>query len=116
MSKTEHTPGPWACDVTDQGGAGCESYVAITAAVDGEHQQIIAKVICYDDRLNPLPYRDTAHILVAAPDQNAEMLRFLPILERAEADPEIWEKLTEGTGIATANSFRAAIAKAEGRS
>lgn len=51
----------------------------------------------------------------AAPELRAEMLRYLPIIERAEADPGLWELLTAGTGIATANGYRAAIAKAEGR-
>lgn len=46
----------------------------------------------------------------------SEMARYLPILERAEANPEIWAKLTAGTGIATANGYRHAMKLAtEGR-
>jgi hypothetical protein len=56
-----------------------------------------------------------ARLIAAAPDQHAEMKRYLPILERAEADPQLWERLTAGLGIATLNGYRAAIAKAEGR-
>jgi hypothetical protein len=42
--------------------------------------------------------------------------RFLPVLEYVEQERgEIWADATEGTGIATANAYRAAIAKAEGR-
>jgi hypothetical protein len=36
----------------------------------------------------------------------------LPSLENAEADVDIWHSLTAGSGIATLNRFRAAIAKA----
>jgi hypothetical protein len=42
----------------------------------------------------------------------AEMLRYLPLIERAEADPALWARLTAGTGIATANGYRAAVGKA----
>lgn len=38
-----------------------------------------------------------------------ELLRYLPVLERAEADPEIWEKLTQGLGIATLNGYKRAV-------
>lgn len=76
MSETAHTPGPWFCDVTDQGGAGCEAYVAVTTTVNGERQQIIAKIVCYDDRLNQLPYKDTARIIIAAPDMQAALRPF----------------------------------------
>ena len=55
-----------------------------------------------------------ARLIAAAPTQHEEMLRFLPIIERAEADPELWGRLTAGTGIATANGYRAAIKKAAG--
>jgi hypothetical protein len=40
-----------------------------------------------------------------------EMIRYLPVIEEAESNPEIWNKLTKGTGIATANGYRAAIKK-----
>jgi hypothetical protein len=56
-----------------------------------------------------------ARLIAAAPDQNQEMRRYLPVMERAESDPELWARLTEGLGIATLNGYRAAIAKAEGR-
>ena len=55
-----------------------------------------------------------ARLAAAAPTQHVEMVRFLPIIERAEADPELWTRLTKGTGIATANAYRAAIAAATG--
>ena len=42
-----------------------------------------------------------------------EMRRYLLILERAESNPAIWEKLTACTGIATLHGYRAAIQIAE---
>ena len=38
--------------------------------------------------------------------------RYLEVLERAEAEPELWARLTAGTGIATLNGLRHAISKA----
>lgn len=40
-----------------------------------------------------------------------EMSRFLVVIERAEAEPAIWERLTRGTGIATANAYRTSLAE-----
>lgn len=34
------------------------------------------------------------------------MLRYLPIINKAEQYRHTWDFLTEGTGIATANSYR----------
>lgn len=42
-----------------------------------------------------------------------EMKRYIPIIDKAEGST-IWEYLTSGTGIATANGYRAAIAKVKG--
>lgn len=55
-----------------------------------------------------------ARLIAAAPTMHEEMQRFLEVIERAEADSEVWTRLTAGTGIATANAYRAAIAKAKG--
>ena len=43
------------------------------------------------------------------------MAKYLPILEALEASGQ-WDRFAAATGIATANRYRAAIAKAEGRS
>ncbi len=56
-----------------------------------------------------------AALIEAVPLMANEMARYLPIIERAEAAPEVWSRLTEGTGIATANGYRDAIAKATGQ-
>jgi hypothetical protein len=39
-----------------------------------------------------------------------EMRIHLPVLENAENNPEIWGRITRGTGIATLNVYRAAMA------
>ena len=96
MSK--HTPGPWIVvsrgmfspKVVDANGLGiCHTTYAPTGA------------------------ESNARLIAAAPTQHAEMLRYLPVLERAEADSELWARLTDGLGIATLNGYRAAIKKAE---
>lgn len=38
----------------------------------------------------------------------AEMVRHLPILERLETAPMLWDMATRGTGIATLNGYRMA--------
>lgn len=39
----------------------------------------------------------------------SEMLRYLPVINKAEQYHHTWAFLTEGTGIATANGYRAAL-------
>lgn len=39
----------------------------------------------------------------------SEMLRYLPVINKAEQYRHTWAFLTEGTGIATANGYRAAL-------
>lgn len=41
-----------------------------------------------------------------------EMERYLPVIAKAE-DSTVWSELTDGTGIATANGYRAALAAAK---
>jgi len=41
------------------------------------------------------------------------MLRYLPIIEKAERWASTWAFVTEGTGIATANSYREALQQKE---
>lgn len=98
-----HTPGPWFCGRALRGGQEC---------VIGDDDS----VVCFmpDRTIGCTFIPEDARLIAAAPLQHAEMLRFLPVLERAEADPELWARLTEGTGIATANAYRAAIAAATG--
>lgn len=39
----------------------------------------------------------------------AEMRRYLPVINKAEQYRHTWDFLTGGTGIATANGYRAAL-------
>lgn len=43
----------------------------------------------------------------------SEMLRYLPVINKAEQYRHTWDFLTEGTGIATANGYRAALQQKE---
>lgn len=106
MSETAHRPGPWSA-AREHVHRAC---MYVDSLIDNHEVAVVYAGRSFDEA------KANALLIAAAPDQNAEMLRFLPVLERAEANPEIWEKLTKGTGIATANSFRAALAKADGRS
>ena len=94
----KHTPGPW---------------LAAGKHITQDDGGVIAYTTAY---AKPTPRQlADARLIAAAPEQHAEMLRYLPVLERAEAEPELWERLTAGLGIATLNGYRAAIAKAEGK-
>lgn len=42
-----------------------------------------------------------------------EMTRFATVIERANGEPLLWIRLTDGTGIATPNAYRQAIAAAQ---
>lgn len=42
-----------------------------------------------------------------------EMTRFATVIERANGNPLLWIQLTDGTGIATPNGYRQAIAAAQ---
>ena len=43
----------------------------------------------------------------------SEMLRYLPVINKAEQYQHTWAFLTEGTGITTANGYRAALGQKE---
>jgi hypothetical protein len=62
----------------------------------------------------PLPFREVEEAELEDQQNNKlifEMERFLPILERAEKNPKIWDELTQGLGIATINGYKNAIEK-----
>jgi hypothetical protein len=97
IEQPKHTPGPWRVSKDTQSVVSRDAY------------------ICRARMMRLGQGVANARLIAAAPDQNQEMRRYLPVLERAESDPELWARLTEGLGIATLNGYRAAIAKAEGR-
>lgn len=111
MSK--HTRGPWEVSHGGHGsphGFVIDEYYVLNRTV-ADDVAIAGDIV---DPATQMPSEANARLIAAAPTQHEEMLRYLPIIERAEADAELWERLTEGTGIATANGYRAAIAKATG--
>ena len=56
-----------------------------------------------------------ANLIAAAPDLLKEMERMLVVIQRIEDElPATWAEATQGTGIATSNGYRVAIAKAKG--
>jgi hypothetical protein len=105
-----HTPGEWAL------GGHCLSSVIVCTVPRGHPD---AKHLCGDyaviAEFKGPNWAANARLASAAPNLYAEMLRYLPIIEAVERDPEMWQRLTVGTGIATANGYRAALSKAEGR-
>lgn len=91
------------------------SAVSITKFHGGKVAEIrtdrMALLVSMRHGKNPTAEDERALFAMAiAPRQHEEMVRHLLILERLEADPELWERMTEGTGIATLNGYRAAIA------
>jgi hypothetical protein len=117
MNELKNTPGPWEY----RAGFICtkEEEPIVLSGIPRWHKK--------HTRINDTPFAGyqngyfwpskdeveaNAKVMAAAPEMKDELLRHLPILERIEADPELWDKLTKGTGIATLNGYRAAIAKA----
>ena len=116
-----HTPGPWSVHKgfpmyvvpADQAGRPIGAHTDLAT----DRTMFAHEIAICDRSANRIPKsqrKANARLIAAAPTQHEEMLRFLPIIERAEADPELWGRLTAGTGIATANGYRAAIKKATG--
>lgn len=102
---SQHTPGPWHWSGSSAGYGSLvsDSGVEVLADIDYEGLNLHG-----DDK------EADACLIAAAPTLFSEMCRYLPVLERAESEPEIWSKLTEGLGVATLNGYRAAIAKVVG--
>ena len=105
MDDVEHTPGERV-----------RAYLAARATMtmdrDAIHTMAISagtfQLLIADLEALSTPLRD------AAPDMLAEMQRYLPIIEHIERNPNFWREASRGTGLATANGYRAAIAKATG--
>lgn len=98
MNQKQFTPGPWTAVETKAGK---------WKAVD-QNGFSIATTPDYGESA-----KANATIIAAAPLMYQAMIRFLPIIESLEKnEPDMWDFLTQGTGIATANSYREAIKKA----
>ncbi len=75
---------------------------------DGKWEQGVWTGLPSEDHAKEMANRWNLHLVLLA-----EMVRYLPVIERAEQDPELWARLTAGTGIATANGYREAIRKTQ---
>ncbi len=103
--ETKHTPVPWVAESLDPA---FENYTIR----GGDDQRTVAEMGIDMSREEE---RANARLIASAPDMLAEMQRHLWILERAASLPDVWELLTVGTGVATLNGYKAAIAKALGQ-
>lgn len=113
----QHTPGPW--HVRDAGphwnNPSIPNYRVVRAPTpSGPHGYDVAWSADGELVAEHVYEEADARLIAAAPTMADEMRRYLPVIERAEADPALWERLTAGLGIATANGYRAAIAAATG--
>jgi hypothetical protein len=97
-----HTPGPWRASIDLRTGA--------FTIEDDNRIAVLCSRADWDHRA--AESAANARLIAAAPDLLSEMKRYLPLLERLEAEPALWERLTVSLGIATLNGYRAAIAKA----
>lgn len=100
MANTTHTPGPWRVEENEY------HFTIDDGSLEGFFIARISKVW-----RNALP---NTRLIAAAPTMRQEMERYLPVLEWLETMPEIWQRATQGTGIATLNGYKAAITKAQG--
>jgi hypothetical protein len=119
MSNTKHTPGPWKIrnerivKLEYLDGRVVEEGIEVDIIQDltNEHITTLRKVA----KLKPTVLAN-AQLIAAAPIMLKEMEMYLPILESLEKnEPDMWDFLTQGTGIATLNGYRNAIAKATGK-
>jgi hypothetical protein len=100
MGKAAHTRGPWK---------------AIGLSIhsdrkDGSPETWIANV--KQGRADAVEIAD-ARLIAASPDMFEALEQYLPILEALEKTAA-WDVYAKGTGIASANAYRAAIARAKG--
>lgn len=100
MSAAKHTPGPWRTSKPREE-FGLVWARDVEVARSSDYQSLEEQ-------------RANARLISAAPEMLSEMKRYLPLLERIEADPSLWERATVSLGIATLNGYRAAISKATG--
>jgi len=111
MINATHTPGSWRVDPNFSGDIQtADGLLEIGRALRAEGG---GQVVTLPSNAPPAKEAvANARLIAAAPELLAEMQRYLVILKRAESNPSLWGKLTEGTGIATLNGYRYAIAKA----
>jgi hypothetical protein len=118
MSNTKHTPGPWTVKHSESKTA----FNVIGAALGGKYKIARCPYLSTNgmypetDRRDKAEAEANAQLIAGSPTLLSEMKRYLPVFELLEKnEPEMWDFLTQGTGIATLNGYRNAIAKAEGK-
>lgn len=105
----KHTPGEWYQQDTTVYALNDNSCNRFQALVSSGFQDT-------NTRTDQTEIAANVTLIAAAPTMLKEMGRYLPILQRAEANPELWEQLTEGLGIATTNGYYEALNRAVGGS
>jgi hypothetical protein len=104
MIEVKYTPGPWFVEAVG-------NFIQVMNGEEGERSHIATLFTSTMDNKEQQPFN--AKLIAASPIMYSEMVRYYPILERLERDfPEVWDKLTKGTGIATRNGYKNAIQKA----
>ena len=118
MSEAKHSPLPWVADLNGTLGH-IKSVVPgafgtpTVARYDVETPSLSDEVKAANRDLIVIAVNSHATLTAERDQLLAEMVRYLPVIERAEQDPELWARLTVGTGIATANGYREAIRKTQ---
>lgn len=108
MGKTAHTPAPWFHDVDGFG----SNRVGAFGFDTHDGTAILAQVRAPDE-VGFETAKANARLIAAAPDLLEALEQYLPILEALEKTAA-WDVYAKGTGIASANRYRAAIARAKG--
>jgi hypothetical protein len=103
--KTLHTPAPWHVEQL-----GDAFIIETPGGISGCPYAHLARVHMMTTGVG----KHNARLIAAAPLLLSEMLRYLPVLESLEKMATDWVPHTRGTGIATLNGYRNAIAKATG--
>lgn len=104
MIEAKYTAGEWMAEL------GPDGSFDVTTEVDGRYL-VLCKRSYWPGRADES--HANGELFAASKDLLAEMVRYLPVIDRAEQDPELWSRLTAGTGIATANGYREAIRKTQ---
>jgi len=103
MGTSKHTPGPWVAEKADQFG---DHNIILGNAVEVGDYRAVAAVV--SNMRNPEEVEATARLIAASPDVVRSGRQLLDALENRAALPAYLKSAMA--------EFRAAIAKAEGRS
>jgi hypothetical protein len=109
-TETKHTPAPWRLVNDAQGPCMIMHPTKEGVAIASLTNTFLPVNGFVEIEAVGAPERTAnAKLIAASPVMLQEMLRYLPVLIRAELNPEVWSELTHGTGIATLNGYRKAF-------